>query len=145
VRAFENRSLTPGQRAHIEEQRLRDVSAAFARLKKALDNTARPTWGPARRIGSPISRLSSIAGAPIRALDSQQPKRCVSMKLKVLFGCALGFRAQKLDQFLKHRPSSAEHLLLGHRPPVRPVWGNRHARSCESNPYPGQFLGLNAF
>jgi hypothetical protein len=63
------RSLTSRQRAHIEEQRLRDVSAAFARLEKALDNTMRPAWGPSmsdrlaylqakfdRRVSDPASR-----------------------------------------------------------------------------------------
>jgi hypothetical protein len=46
VRSFEIRPFTSRQRAHIEEQRLRDVSAAFARLEKALNNTMRPAWGP---------------------------------------------------------------------------------------------------
>jgi hypothetical protein len=35
ARQFETRPLTFRQRAHVEEQRLRDVSAAFARLEKA--------------------------------------------------------------------------------------------------------------
>jgi hypothetical protein len=42
---FEIRPLTSRQRAHIEEQRMRDVSAAIARLEKALDNMMRPAWG----------------------------------------------------------------------------------------------------
>jgi hypothetical protein len=46
VDQFKVNSLTSRQRAHIEEQRLRGVSAAFARLEKALENTARPVRGP---------------------------------------------------------------------------------------------------
>jgi hypothetical protein len=42
---FEIRSLTPRKCAYIEEQRLRNVAGAFARLRRALDNTARPAWG----------------------------------------------------------------------------------------------------
>src|SRR5580700_1008629 len=42
---FEIRSLTARKRAYIEEQRLRNVAGAFARLRRALDNTARPGWG----------------------------------------------------------------------------------------------------
>jgi hypothetical protein len=42
---FEFRHLTARKRAYIEEQRLRNVAGAFARLRRALDNTARPTWG----------------------------------------------------------------------------------------------------
>jgi hypothetical protein len=45
VRQFKIRPLTSRQRAHLEEQRLRNVSAAFARLQKALDNMMRPAWG----------------------------------------------------------------------------------------------------
>jgi hypothetical protein len=45
ARQFEIRPLTSRQRAHIEEQRMRNVSAAFVRLQKALDNTTRPAWG----------------------------------------------------------------------------------------------------
>jgi hypothetical protein len=71
-RRFENRSLTSRQRAHIEEQRVRGVSAAFARLEKALDNTTRPVWGPSmadrlaylqakfeRRVSDPASRSAA--------------------------------------------------------------------------------------
>jgi hypothetical protein len=69
---FKIRSLTSRQRAHIEEQRLRDVSAAFARLEKALHNTARPAWGPStpdrlaylqtkfdRRVSDSASRMAA--------------------------------------------------------------------------------------
>ena len=42
---FEIRSLTARKCAYIEEQRLRNVAGAFARLRRALDNTARPAWG----------------------------------------------------------------------------------------------------
>jgi hypothetical protein len=42
---FEIRSLTARKCAYIEEQRLRNVAGAFARLRRALDNTARPVWG----------------------------------------------------------------------------------------------------
>jgi hypothetical protein len=42
---FEFRHLTARKRAYIEEQRLRNVAGAFARLRRALDNTARPGWG----------------------------------------------------------------------------------------------------
>jgi hypothetical protein len=42
---FEIRSLTPRKCAYVEEQRLRNVAGAFARLRRALDNTARPAWG----------------------------------------------------------------------------------------------------
>jgi hypothetical protein len=42
---FEFRSLTAGKCAYIEEQRMRNVAAAFTRLRRALDNTARPAWG----------------------------------------------------------------------------------------------------
>jgi hypothetical protein len=70
VRPSQNRSLTSRQRAHVEEQRVRNVSAAFARLEKALDNTTRPAWGPSapdrlaylqakfdRRVSDPASRM----------------------------------------------------------------------------------------
>jgi hypothetical protein len=72
VRRFENCSLTSRQRSHIEEQRVRNVSAAFARLEKALDNTTRPLWGPStpdrlaylqakfdRRVSDPASRFAA--------------------------------------------------------------------------------------
>jgi hypothetical protein len=42
AKQFKISPLTPRRRAFIEEQRMRDVSAAFARL----ENTARPAWGP---------------------------------------------------------------------------------------------------
>jgi hypothetical protein len=69
ARQFEIRPLTSRQRAHIEEQRLRGMSAAFARLERALDNTTRPAWRPSlpdrlaylqakfdRRVSDPASR-----------------------------------------------------------------------------------------
>jgi hypothetical protein len=42
---FETRYLTARKRAYIEEQRMRNVAGAFTRLRRALDNTARPAWG----------------------------------------------------------------------------------------------------
>jgi hypothetical protein len=42
---FEFRHLTARKCAYIEEQRMRNVAAAFTRLRRALDNTARPAWG----------------------------------------------------------------------------------------------------
>jgi hypothetical protein len=45
VAQFDIRPLTSRKRAHIEEQRIRDVAAAFERLHSALDNMARPAWG----------------------------------------------------------------------------------------------------
>jgi hypothetical protein len=72
VRQFENCSLTSRQRAHIEEQRMRDVSAAFAPDAEALENTARPAWGPSttdrlaylqakfdRRVSNAASRMAA--------------------------------------------------------------------------------------
>jgi len=72
VGQFKISPLTARQRAHIEEQRLRGVSAAFARLEKALDNTMRPAWGPSiadrlaylqakfdRRVSDPASRSAA--------------------------------------------------------------------------------------
>jgi hypothetical protein len=69
VDQFKISPLTARQRSHIEEQRVRNVSAAFARLEKALENTARPAWGPStpgrlaylqakfdRRVSDPASR-----------------------------------------------------------------------------------------
>jgi hypothetical protein len=69
VSQFKISPLTPRKRAHIEEQRLRGMSAAFARLERALDNTTRPAWGPSlpdrlaylqakfdRRVSDPASR-----------------------------------------------------------------------------------------
>jgi hypothetical protein len=69
---FEIRSLTPRKRAYIEEQRLRNVAGAFARLRRALDNTARPAWGQStsdrlaylqakfdRRVSDPGSRAAA--------------------------------------------------------------------------------------
>jgi hypothetical protein len=69
---FEIRSLTARKCAYIEEQRLRNVAAAFARLRRALDNTARPTWGQStperlaylqakfdRRVSDPGSRMAA--------------------------------------------------------------------------------------
>jgi hypothetical protein len=43
--------MTGRQRAYIEEQRLRNATAAFERLQRSLDNMTRPAWGrstPAR-------------------------------------------------------------------------------------------------
>jgi hypothetical protein len=45
VYQFKIRPLTPRKRAYIEDQRERNVSAAFARLERALDNMVRPAWG----------------------------------------------------------------------------------------------------
>jgi hypothetical protein len=45
VYQFKIRPMTPRKRAYIEDQRERNVSAAFARLERALDNMARPAWG----------------------------------------------------------------------------------------------------
>jgi hypothetical protein len=69
---FEFRHLTARKRAYIEEQRLRNVAGAFARLRRALDNTARPTWGQStperlaylqakfdRRVSDPGSRVAA--------------------------------------------------------------------------------------
>jgi hypothetical protein len=69
---FEFRHLTARKRAYIEEQRLRNVAGAFARLRRALDNTARPTWGQStperlaylqakfdRRVSDPGSRMAA--------------------------------------------------------------------------------------
>jgi hypothetical protein len=69
---FEFRHLTARKRAYIEEQRLRNLAGAFARLRRALDNTARPTWGQSaperlaylqakfdRRVSDPGSRMAA--------------------------------------------------------------------------------------
>jgi hypothetical protein len=69
---FEFRHLTARKCAYIEEQRMRNVAGAFARLRKALDNTARPAWGQStsdrlaylqakfdRRISDPGSRAAA--------------------------------------------------------------------------------------
>ena len=69
---FEFRSLTARKCAYIEEQRMRNVAGAFARLRKALDNTARPAWGQStldrlaylqakfdRRVSDPGSRAAA--------------------------------------------------------------------------------------
>ena len=54
---FKIRSLTPRKRAYIEEQRLRNVAAAFTRLKRALDYTARPARGRSPdRLAGPAER-----------------------------------------------------------------------------------------
>jgi len=52
-----NMSLTARKRAYIEEQRLRDVSGAFARLKRALDSTAPAACGK-----STPDRLALLSG-----------------------------------------------------------------------------------
>jgi hypothetical protein len=72
VNPFEIKSLTPRKSAYHEEQRLRNVAAAFTRLKRALDNMARPARGPStperlvylqakfdRRVSDPGSRLAA--------------------------------------------------------------------------------------
>jgi hypothetical protein len=72
MKPFEFRSLTARKSAHVEEQRMRNVAGAFARLRRALDNTARPTWGPStpdrlaylqakfdRRVSDPGSRMAA--------------------------------------------------------------------------------------
>jgi hypothetical protein len=69
---FEFRHLTARKCAYIEEQRMRNVAAAFTRLRKALDNTARPAWGQStsdrlaylqakfdRRVSDPGSRAAA--------------------------------------------------------------------------------------
>jgi hypothetical protein len=69
---FEFRDLTARKCAYIEEQRMRNVAGAFARLRRALDNTARPTWGSStperleylqakfnRRVSDPASRMAA--------------------------------------------------------------------------------------
>jgi hypothetical protein len=69
---FEFRHLTARKCAYIEEQRMRNVAGAFARLRRALDNTARPTWGQStperlaylqakfdRRVSDPGSRMAA--------------------------------------------------------------------------------------
>jgi hypothetical protein len=69
---FEIRSLTARNRAYIEEQRIRNVAGAFARLRRALNNTARPAWGQStpdrlaylqakfdRRVSDPGSRMAA--------------------------------------------------------------------------------------
>jgi hypothetical protein len=69
---FETRHLTARKCSYIEEQRLRNVAGAFARLRRALDNTARPTWGQStserlaylqakfdRRVSDPGSRAAA--------------------------------------------------------------------------------------
>jgi hypothetical protein len=45
VSQFNITPLTSRKRAYIEEQRVRNVAAAFERLKAALENMARPAWG----------------------------------------------------------------------------------------------------
>jgi hypothetical protein len=69
---FETRHLTARKCAYIEEQRMRNVAGAFARLRRALDNTARPAWGQStpdrlaylqakfdRRVSDPGSRMAA--------------------------------------------------------------------------------------
>jgi hypothetical protein len=90
--------LSSRQRAHIEEQRTRDVSAAFARLGKALENTARPAWRPStpdrlrylpakldRRISDPSCRYSAaeLIGATIRT-SGRKPDGQASSKGRLL-------------------------------------------------------------
>jgi hypothetical protein len=61
-----NRVPDARERAHIEEQRLRNVAGAFARLRRALDNTARPAWGQSTpdRLGS--LEYSAMSSRPSR-------------------------------------------------------------------------------
>ena len=59
---FEIRSLTARKRAYIEEQRLRNVAGAFARLRRALDNTARP--------GRPVRQFTD--GELLAAISERQ-------------------------------------------------------------------------
>jgi hypothetical protein len=54
---FRNMFLTARKRAYIEEQRLRNVSGAFARLKRALDSTAPAACGK-----STPDRLALLSG-----------------------------------------------------------------------------------
>ena len=69
---FETRHLTARKCAYIEEQRMRNVAAAFTRLRRALDNTARPARGRStpdrlaylqakfdRRVSDPGSRAAA--------------------------------------------------------------------------------------
>jgi hypothetical protein len=91
ARQVENRPLTSRQRAHIDEQRLRGVTAAFARLERALENTMRPAWGPSmadrlaylqakfdRRVSDAASRMAaalSTNGGGGRWPKSRSPTR----------------------------------------------------------------------
>jgi hypothetical protein len=92
---FEFRHLTARKCAYIEEQRMRNVAGAFARLRRALDNMARPARGRStpdrlaylqakfnRRVSDPGSRAAaatlieewrerSIAGLPKLGPDRQ--------------------------------------------------------------------------
>jgi hypothetical protein len=64
--------MTSRKRAHIEEQRVRNVTAAFMRLRRALDNMVRPARGRStpdrlaylqakfnRRVSDPASRAAA--------------------------------------------------------------------------------------
>jgi hypothetical protein len=69
---FKTRSLSSHKLAYFEEQRMRNVAAAFTRLTRALDNMARPARGPStpdrlaylqakfnRRVSDPGSRAAA--------------------------------------------------------------------------------------
>src|ERR1700761_4076851 len=72
VNQFEARDLSARKCDYIAEQRMRNVAGAFARLRRALDNTARPAWGSStperlaylqakvnRRVSDPGSRMAA--------------------------------------------------------------------------------------
>jgi hypothetical protein len=97
VNPFEFRDLSARKCAYIEEQRMRNVAAAFARLRRALGNTARPTWGSStpdrlaylqakfdRRVSDPGSRMAAATlieewrQRSVKGLPNLEPNRPVS-------------------------------------------------------------------
>jgi hypothetical protein len=94
---FEFRDLSARKCDYIQEQRMRNVAGAFARLRKALENTARPTWGAStperlaylqakfdRRVSDPASRMAAATlieewlQRPKTGLPNLGPNRPVS-------------------------------------------------------------------
>jgi hypothetical protein len=94
---FEFRDLSARKCDYIEEQRMRNVAGAFARLRRTLDNTARPTCGSStpvrvaylqakfnRRVSDPAPKMAAATlieewlQRPKTGLPNLGPNRPVS-------------------------------------------------------------------
>jgi hypothetical protein len=142
--SFEISSLTPRKRAYHEEQRLRNVAAAFTRLKRALENMARPARGPStpdrlaylqakfnRRVSDPGSRAAaatlieewrqrSVAGLPKLGADRSISQLTDGELMAALSEREFGKHTEKAD-----RPPPPPKPARTPRKPTKPKTSER--------------------